>query len=85
MVIVNTLISINYVIFIGHFVYKLLLTFNMLFYLLCHHVIDFGHPAAKRFGLHVALHRLDGVVDDTAVFHLKKLQNGCYSRIVMGS
>jgi hypothetical protein len=24
-------------------------------------------------------------VDDTAVFHLKKLQNGCYSRIVMGS
>jgi hypothetical protein len=45
----------------------------MLFSLLCHHVVDFGHPAAKRFGLHVALHSLDGVVDDTAVFHLKKI------------
>ena len=55
---------------------------NMPVILLCHHVVDFGHPAAERFGLHVALHGLDGVVDDAAVFDLKiRLKDSIKNRI----
>ena len=49
--------------------------------LLCHHVVDLGHPAAKRFGLHVTLHGLDGVVDDAAVFNLK-IRSKVFKKIV---